>query len=221
MITLYYHPLASYCWKVLIALYELGAPFEKRLIDLGDPADRAELSALWPPCKFPVLRVEGRAVAESTIIVEYLDRHRAGGRSLFGDGGEAALEVRLWDRVFDNYVQAPMQEIVLDRLRGNGGDLGSARRTLTMAYEMADQQLASSPWIAGDEFSAADCAAAPALFYASTLEPLPSHCGRLSAYFERLMDRPSVRRTIEEASPYFKDYPFASEIPQRYYVRSS
>lgn len=215
MITLYYHPLASYCWKVLIALYELGAPFEKRLIDLGDPAHRAELAALWPPCKFPVLRVEGRAIAESSIIVEYLDRRCAGARSLFGEG-EAALEARLWDRIFDHYVQTPMQEIVLDRIRGGGGDVSGAHRTLTMAYEMADQRLAASSWIAGDEFGAADCAAAPALFYASTLQPFPSHCARLGAYFERLMDRPSVRRTIEEASPYFKDYPFASAIPRRF-----
>ncbi len=220
MITLYYHPLASYCWKVLIALYELGAPFEKRLIDLGDPAHRAELAALWPPCKFPVLRVEGRAIAESSIIVEYLDRRCAGERRLFAEG-EAALEARLWDRIFDHYVQTPMQEIVLDRIRGGGGDVSGAHRTLTMAYEMADQRLAASSWIAGDEFGAADCAAAPALFYASTLQPFPSQCARLGAYFERLMDRPSVRRTIEEARPYFKDYPFASAIPRRFFPQGA
>lgn len=214
--TLYYHPLASYCWKALIALYELGAPFEKRLIDLGDPAHRAELSALWPPCKFPVLRAGERVLAESTIIIEYLDLHYAGERSLFGGGVEAALEVRLWDRVFDHYVQAPVQEIVFDRILGKGGDLSGAHRTLTMAYEMAEQQLASSPWIAGEAFSAADCAAAPALFYAMTLQPFPSRCARLGAYFETLVARPSVRRTIEEARPHFQHYPFASAIPPRF-----
>ena len=215
-IRLYYHPLASYCWKVLIALHENGTRFERRIIDLGDAAHRAELSALWPLCKFPVLRADDRVVAESSVIVEYLDRHHTGRRSLFPEDADTALEVRLWDRVFDHYVQTPMQEIVLDQLRGVHGDLSGAYRTLTTAYEMADEQLASSPWIVGDEFSAADCAAAPALFYAVTLQPFPSHCTRLSAYFERLVERPSVRRTLEDAKPYFQDYPFVSAVPSRF-----
>ena len=216
MVTLYFHPLASYCWKVLIALYEHGTPFEQRIIDLGDAANRAELSALWPFCKFPVLRVDDHTVAESSIIVEYLDRHHAGQRPLFPKDANAALEVRFWDRVIDNYVQNPMQEIVLDRLRGAHGDLSGAHRTMTTAYEMADKRLASSRWIVGDEFCAADCAAAPALFYAVTLQPFPSQCAHLSAYFERLVQRPSVQRTIEEAKPYFKDYPFENAIPTRF-----
>lgn len=216
MVTLYYHPLASYCWKVLIALYEHGTPFEKRVIDLFDPAHGAELSALWPLCKFPVLRDGDRVVAESTIIVEYLDRHHPGGRSLLPGDLDAVLDMRLWDRLFDNYVQTPMQEIVIDRLRGGTGDLSRAYATLTTAYELADKQLASSQWIVGDEFSVADCAALPALFYAATIQPFPAHCGRLSAYFDRLVERPSVRRTLEEAKPYFEDYPFASAIPARF-----
>lgn len=215
-VTLYYHPLASYCWKVLIALYEHDTPFEKRIIDLGDAAHRAELSALWPLCKFPVLRVDDRVVAESSIIVEHLDRHHTGQRTLFPESADSALHVRLWDRVFDNYVQTPVQGIVLDRLQGGGGDLSRAHGTLATAYELADNQLASSRWIVGDAFSAADCAAAPALFYAVTLQPFPSHCTRLRAYFERLVERPSVRRTIEEARPYFKDYPFESAISPRF-----
>lgn len=216
MLTLYYHPLASYCWKVLIALYEHNAPFKGRVIDLGDAAQRAELSALWPLCKFPVLRDGDEVVAESSIIVEYLDREHAGAQALFPADARSALTVRLWDRVFDNYVQTPMQEIVLDKLRGGGGDLSGQRRTLVTSYEMADEQLGSSPWIAGEPFSAADCAAAPALFYAATLEPFPARCARLSAYFERLVERPSVRRVLEEAKPYFRNYPFESAIPGRF-----
>ena len=216
MLTLYYHPLASYCWKVLIALYENGTPFEKRVVDLGDAAQRAELSALWPLCKFPVLRDEDRVVAESSIIVEYLDRHHPGPRLLLPHDVDAVLDIRLWDRLFDNYVQTPMQEIVLDRLRGAHGDMSRAHATLATAYELADKQLASSQWIVGDEFSVADCAAVPALFYAVTLQPFPAHCTRLSAYFDRLVERPSVRRTLEEAKPYFKDYPFASAIAPRF-----
>ncbi len=216
MPTLYYHPLASYCWKVLIALYELGTPFEKRLIDLGDAAHRAELSALWPLCRFPVLRDGDRVVGESSIIIEYLDRHHPGPRSLLPQDADAALEVRLWDRLFDNYVQTPMQEIVRDHLRGTKGDPSRAHATLATVYELADQQLASSTWIAGDELSLADCSAAPALFYAVTLLPFPAHFTRLGAYFERLVERPSVRRTIDEARPTFKNYPFAEGIAARF-----
>lgn len=109
-----------------------------------------------------------------------------------------------------------MQEIVLDRLRGAHGDLSRAHATLATAYELADAQLASSRWMVGDDFSLADCAALPALFYALTLQPFPARCTRLSAYFDRLVERPSVRRTLEEAKPYFKDYPFASAIATRF-----
>jgi glutathione S-transferase len=215
-LTLFYHPLASYCWKALIALYENGTPFEKRIIDLGDAAERAELSALWPLCKFPVLRDGDRVVAESSIIVEYLDHHHAGPRSLLPKSVDEALDVRSWDRVFDNYVQTPMQEIVLARLQGAQADLSRAYATLLTAYELADKQLASSPWIVGNDFSLADCAAVPALFYAVTLQPFPAHCSRLSAYFDRVVERPSVRRTLVEAKPYFKDYPFGSAIATRF-----
>lgn len=216
MLTLYYHPLASYCWKALIALYEYGAAFEKRLIDLADEAHRAELAALWPPCKFPVLRDGARVDAESSIIVERLDHLHPEGRPLFPADRDAALRVRLWDRLFDTQVQAPVQEIVLDRLRGGGGDLGRAHAALATTYRMAEAELASSTWMVGEEFTAADCAAAPALFYAATLLAIPGDCDRLRAYFERLVERPSVRRTLDEAKPYFRHYPFEREIPARF-----
>jgi glutathione S-transferase len=217
MTTLYYHPLASYCWKVLIALYELGTPFEKRVIDLGDPAQRAELAALWPLCKFPVLKVDGRVVAESSIIVEYLALHHAESPgALLPRDATAALDVRLWDRLIDNYVHSPMQELVSNRLQGGSRDEGRARSTLAAAYDLLEQQLASRTWVVGSEFSAADCAAAPALFYALTLEPLPSRCSRLRDYFERLVERPSVKRTLDEAKPYFASYPFERDIPARF-----
>lgn len=216
MLTLYYHPLASYCWKALVALYEGGTAFEKRVIDLADATHRAELKALWPLSKFPVLRDGDRVLAESSIIVEYLDRHRSGPRTLVPHDAEAALNVRLWDRLFDNYVQTPVQEIVRNKLLNANSDLGGAHATLATAYELAEKQLASSQWIVGDEFSLADCAAAPALFYAVTLQPFPDHCTRLSAYFERLVERASVRRTLEEAKPWFQYYPFESSIAARF-----
>jgi len=217
-LTLYYHPLASYCHKVLIALFEHGLDFERKIIDLGDPADRAVLRALWPPTKFPVIRDHERArdVPESSVIIEYLDHYFAGQGRLIPAQWEAALETRLWDRFFDNHVQSPVQEIVLDRLRSTERDLAGERAALATAYSMLESRMASRTWMAGDAFSMADCAAAPALFYAATLVPFPPECMHLAAYFERLMARPSVRRVLDEAKPYFPMYPFAEAIPARF-----
>ncbi len=217
-LTLYYHPLASYCHKVLIALYEHDVPFERRLIDLGKQADRAELQALWPLVKFPVVRDHARArnVAESSIIIEYLDHYFPGQGRLIPLGWHAALEARLLDRFFDNHVQGPMTEIVNDHFREVQRDLAKEREALGIAYAMLEQRLDGRTWAAGEEFSMADCAAAPALFYASTLVPFGDEQGNLHAYFERLMARPSVRRVLDEAKPYFAMYPFAQAIPQRF-----
>jgi glutathione S-transferase len=215
-LTLYYHPLASFCHKVLIALYEHEVPFSPRLVDLGDGADRAALQALWPMIKFPVLSdpARGRDVAESSIIIEYLDHYYAGAQQLIPAQWDAALEVRLWDRVFDNYVQLPMQEIVADRIFGRAADLAPQRAALERAYRMIDERMATRTWAGGDAFSMADCAAAPALFYAATVVPFPGECGHLAAYVERLMARPSVVRVLDQARPYFSMYPFAENIPE-------
>ena len=217
-LTLYYHPLSSYCHKVLIALYERGIEFEPRVIDLGDAQQRAELRAIWPFGKFPVIRDHSRQrdLAEATIIIEYLDHHFAGGRPLIPGDREAALAVRLWDRICDNYIQGPLQEIVGDHLRGTHGDMTGARATLATAYAMIDRQVTSSTWLAGEEFTLADCAAAPGLFYTSTLQPFPDEATGLKLYFERLVTRPSIRRVIAEARPYFSLYPFADAIPDRF-----
>lgn len=217
-LTLYYHPLASFCHKVLIALYENGTAFEPRIIDLGKQADRAELEALWPLCKFPVIRdhARDRNVAESSVIIEYLDQFYSGKERLIPADAEPALEVRLWDRVFDSHVQEPMQAIVADRIFNTNADLARQRATLLTAYGMVERQLAGRSWIAGAAFSLADCAAAPALFYAATVQPFPPEYTALQAYFERLMARPSVQRVMQEAKPYFSMYPFAQQIPQRF-----
>lgn len=217
-ITLYFHPLASFCHKVLIALYERGIDFEKRLIDLGDEKDRAALQAIWPIGKFPVIRdhARGRDVPESSIIIEYLDHFYPGATALLPPEWEAAHDVRLWDRFFDNYVQGPMNAIVVDRITGSKGDMARERAALATAYRMIDERMASRQWIAGDTFSMADCAAAPALFYAATLVPFADGASHLAAYFERLMARPSVHRVLEEAKPYFSMYPFEEAIPARF-----
>jgi len=217
-LTLYYHPLSSYCHKVLVALYEQAIEFEKKIIDLTSEADRSVLQALWPPYKFPVIRDHARQrnLAESSVIIEYLDHFHAGQHPLIPADWDTALEVRLWDRFFDLHVQTPMQQIVADRLRGTHGDLTRERAALMTAYGMLERQLAGRTWVASPDFSLADCAACPALFYASTLLPFPEDCRHLQAYFERLTRRPSFQRVIDEARPYFSLYPFAEAIAQRF-----
>ncbi|MBV6824573.1 glutathione S-transferase family protein [Pseudomonas sp. PD9R] len=217
-LTLYYHPLSSYCHKVLIALYEHGVDFERRMIDLSNDADRSELQALWPLCKFPVIRdhTRQRDVPESSVIIEYLDRFHAGPQLLIPGDWDTALEVRLWDRFFDLYIQTPMQQIVADRIHATNGDLSRERAMLTTAYAMLERQLTSRTWVAGADFSLADCAACPALFYASTLLPFPDDHRHLRTYFERLVLRPSYHRVIDEARPWFSYYPFAEAIPERF-----
>jgi len=218
-LTLYYHPLASFCHKVLIALYERGITFEKRFIDLANPDDQDALEAVWPLRKFPVIHdaIRDRNVAETSIIIEYLDQHFDGAPPLIpADPGEA-LAVRLWDRIFDNHVQVPMNEIVFDRLFGRNDDMSRWRSALDVAYAMIDRQLrGQSGWICSEAFTMADCAAAPALFYASTVQPFPESATRLHAYFERLVERPSVRQVLEDAAPYFPLYPYADAIPKRF-----
>lgn len=217
-LTLYYHPLSSFCQKVLVALYENRTAFEKRYIDLGDEADRAELEAIWPLCKFPVIRdhARGRDVPETSVIIEYLDRHYAGAQPLVPADFDEALEVRLWDRFFDLYVQGPMQAIVACQLGGTRCDTTKERTKLKTAYKMIERRMASRSWICGSEFSMADCAAAPALFYGSTVLPFPEEYVHLAAYFERLVARPSVQRVLEESKPYFAQYPFVDDIPKRF-----
>ena len=116
-----YHPLSSYCHKVLIALDVLGIEVDKRLLNLGDPAERAAHLALWPTGKMPLLVDQGRPVPETSIIIEHLQRHYAHlGRTLIPLDLDAALDVRLWDRLFDLYVMTPMQALTDDLLRPEG-----------------------------------------------------------------------------------------------------
>lgn len=222
--TLHYHPLSSYCHKVLIALDELGITPELRLLNLGDPAERAAFLALWPTGKMPLLVDAGRPVPETSIIIEHLQRHHAAAGSaalIPHDDPDAALQVRLWDRLFDLYVMTPMQACTADLLRPEGQrdalGLARAREALSAAYAMVDAHMAGRTWAAGDAFSMADCAAAPALFYAVTHVPLDARHTHLAAYFERLVARPSVARTIEAARPFFRFYPGRQGLARRFF----
>lgn len=221
-LTLYQHPLASFCHKVLIALYENGTAFESHLVDLGNPEAKADFCELWPVGKMPVLRdvARDRTVPETTVIIEYLDQHYPGARPLLPPGQDERLDVRLWDRFFDLYVQVPVQKIVVDRIRPQAArdpyGVGEAQATLANAYDMLEQRMRERTWACGEEFSLADCAASPALFYAGIVAPFPPGHTHLAAYFERLMARPSVQRTIAEARPYFPMFPFVDAMPARF-----
>ena len=211
-LTLHYHPLSSFCWKALIALYENDIPFTPNLVDLGNSAERAALLKLWGIGKFPVLRddVRHQTVPESSIIVEYLDRHYPGRTRFIPDDPDVAWQTRLSDRFYDFYVHLPMQKIVGDRLRPAGSKdphgVEEARAQLRTSYAMIEQQGAGS-WAMGDAFSLADCAAAPALFYGNMVVPFGDVNKNLRAYFERLKARPSFARVMKEAEPYFNMIP--------------
>jgi glutathione S-transferase len=210
---LYFHPLSSFCQKVLIALYENGTPFEPHIVDLGDEASSAELRRLWPIGKFPVLRDETneRTIPESSIIIEYLAQHYPGPTQLVPADPEAAQETRLRDRFYDLHVNVPMQKVVTDRLRPTGKNdsfgVEQAKTLLKTAFGMIDQEMATKTWAMGDAFSMADCAAAPALFYADKVMPFGGTYKNAAGYLDRLMRRPSFARALEEAQPYFALFP--------------
>jgi glutathione S-transferase len=210
---LHAHPLSSYCWKVLIALYEKRIDFEFRQVDLGDPESRAALAALWPMAKMPVLedRARGIAVPETSIIVDYLDAYHPGAIRLIPEAPDAARDVRLWDRIYDLYVQTPMQRIVADRLRPQDRrdpfGVEEARAALATALDMIDPEVAGKAWARGDAFTLADCAAAPALFYADKVMPFEGTWPEALALLGRLKARPSVARVLAEAEPWFQYFP--------------
>jgi len=205
-LTLYQHPFAAYCWKALIALYERDVEFTVELVE----GDRAALQALWPPASLPVLVDGERVVPESSTVVEYLDRV-GDAPPLVPLDRDAALRARVWDRVIDGHVMTPMQAIVFDALRpGDAKDpygVAQARARLDDAYSILDAQLGDG-WLAGETFTLADCAAAPALHYADVVHELDRGAHpALAAYFDRLLSRPSVARVVDEARPYRELFP--------------
>jgi len=210
-LTLYYHPLSSFCWKTLIALYEAEIAFEPRLVNLGDPADRAAFQAVWPLAKFPVLRDEarGETVPESSVIVDYLAQHYPSARSLIPADPDAARRVRLKDRLIDNYIHLPFQQIVGERLRPEGQHdpfgVEQNRARVSEGYGLIEPMI-EGEWAMGEAFTLADCAALPALYYADYAMNLDAWPG-LRAYLERLKARASVARVLAEAEPFFQYFP--------------
>lgn len=211
---LYAHPFSSYCQKVLIALYENGTPFEWRLLAQENPAAIEELGARWPLRRFPMLVDAGRTVLEASVIIEHLAIHHPGPVRLIPDDPAAALDVRWMDRFFDNYISTPQQKLVFDVLRPEPErdvrGTREARDMLDTAYKWLDDTMAGREWAAGDSFSLADCAAAPALFYADWSHRIDAAFPNVHAYRKRLLARPSFARAVDEARPYRPLFPLGA-----------
>ena len=210
-LTLYYHPLSSYCMKALIALYENDTPFTPHLVNLQDPASRAEFLKVWPIGKFPVLADGDWMVPESSIIIEYLDQKYPGKTKFIPADPDLARQMRMRDRFFDCHVMEHMMKIVGDRMRPDGKHdeygVDHARTKLQTALGLVDEAMAKKTWAIGETFTMADCAAAPALFYAAKVAPFEATFPGAAGYLDRLTKRPSFARAIREAEPYFHMIP--------------
>ena len=206
---LYTHPFSSYCQKALIAFYENDIPFEERFLE--EPGVMDELAMLWPMKRFPLLVDGDRTVMEATAIIEYLAALYPGSIQLIPQDPILAVEARMMDRVFDNYVNRPQQDIIFEAIRPEGANpdpfgVSRAREMLETSYAWLNDRMAGREWAVDDGFSLADCAAAPSLFYADWTHEIPAHLTALKAYRQRLLARPSVARCVEEARrfrPYF------------------
>ena len=217
-LTLYYHPLSSFCWKALIALYENDTPFTPLIVNLGEEASSAAFKKIWPIGKFPVVRDEARdkTIPESTTIIEYLDQHYPGPVALVPADPDRARDTRLRDRFYDLHVHVQMQKIVGDRIRPadkkDPYGVEQARAQLGVALGMVEEDMAAKTgatktWAMGEDFTMADCAAAPALYYANLVAPFADTHKNTTAYLGRLLQRPSFARTVREAEPYRHFFP--------------
>lgn len=210
-LTLYLHPLSSYCHKALIALYENATPFTPQLVELHKAESREPFLKLWPVGKFPVLTDGERVIPESTPIIDYLALHHPGPVALIPREPDAMLAVRAQDRFYDLHLHNHMQKIIGDRIRPEGSKdsfgVEQARKAMHTALAIVEREMAGREWAAGS-FSLADCAAAPALFYINeAIDPLAGRYPALTAYLDRLMKRPSYARALAEAQPYLHMLP--------------
>ncbi|RZT92578.1 glutathione S-transferase family protein [Rivibacter subsaxonicus] len=211
---LYYHPFSSYSQKALIAFDEYAIDFDPRSLDGPDNPAMRELAALWPMKRFPVLVDGARTVLEASCIIEYIGLRVPAAERLIPEDPVLALEVRMLDRVFDNYVSTPQQKVVFDALRPqhqrDAHGVNEARRTLETAYAWLDARMAMHTWAVGERFTLADCAAAPFLFYAHWTHPIAPEHTHLLAYRQRLLQRSSFARAVDAARPYRSYFPLGA-----------
>jgi glutathione S-transferase len=211
-LTLYLHPLSSYCHKALIALYENGIPFTPQLVELHKAESREPFLKLWPVGKFPVLTDGDRVIPESTPIIDYLALRYPGPVALIPREPEAMLAVRALDRFYDLHVHNQMQKVIGDRIRPadqkDPHGVAQATKAIHTALAIVEPEMAGRTWAMGENFTLADCAAAPALFYVNEgIEPLAARYPALAAYLARLKERPSYARALAEAAPYLHMFP--------------
>lgn len=210
MIKFHYHPLSSYCWKVLIALHEKGAAFEPIVVNLGDPAESAEFIKLSPMRKMPTIVLGDEVVNESSIQIEWLDRLPGSAKFVPADPMQA-LDVRYWDRFLDLYVHNVMQRIVADRLRPadkrDAYGVAESKAQLRIALDVFEKRVTGRAFVCSEAFTMADCAAAPALFYANKVLPFEASHPSTAGYLKRLSGRPSFARVLQEAEPFFQFFP--------------
>lgn len=211
-LTLYGHPFSSYTQKALIALWENGTEFTYR--NLEEPGANEELEALWPLKRFPVLVDDGKTILEATSIIEHLNAFHPGPVTLIPDDAAQAIEVRTMDRIFDNYVMTQMQVKVFNAIRPDDAKdpygVAQAMEMLLKAYHWLDAKLAGRTWAAGEAFSMADCAAAPSLFYADWVLPIPDALTNLKAYRARLLAHPTVAKAVDGGRPYRGYFPLGA-----------
>lgn len=203
---LFFHPLSSFCQKVVMALYENDTRFEPHVVDLSNTGARAAFLKLWPIGKFPVLRDGALVIPESSIIIEYLAQHYPGSTALIPADPELARLMRFADRFYDLYINVNMQKIVGDKLRppGKNDDFGveQAYGALKTALGVIEEDMAEKTWAIGENFTMADCAAGPSLYYADMLVPFAGAYPNVASYLERLSTRPCFARALWEAEPY-------------------
>lgn len=208
---LFVHPFSSFSWKALIPLWSNETPFTYRSVDPSDPSGMADLKAVWPLGKFPVLIDGEQVIPEATCIIEHLQARHPGTNRWIPDG-DAGRYVRFVDRFFDLHIQGNFQPSVNHAIWPDGEGLAAARgrEALVVAYDWLEANLPDAGWAAGDSFTLADCAAAPALFYADWVVPFGDTHPRLTAYRQRLLAHPAVSRAVEEARPYRHYFPLGA-----------
>jgi glutathione S-transferase len=217
MVRIYGHPFASFYWKALIALYEREVPFEFLMVDAEHPENVESVGRLAPTGQFPILVDGDRTVIESRAVIEYLDLHHGEAPPMVPTDARAAIEARQMDGVFDDYVMAPLTRMVLNALRAEDKRdpyaVAEAKATLDKSYAWLNRWMVGRTWAANDVFGIADCAAAPALFYAHWGHPIPESHAAVREYRARLLARPSIKRVVDEAKPWREIFPLKGRSP--------
>ncbi len=206
---LYYHPISTYAQKALIAFYEKSVAFTPELVNLMDEAARGAYRKIYPLGKVPLLVLDdGQWVPESSIIVEYLDTHFSDGPKLIPDEPELSRQVRFKDRMYDLYLNESVAALIFESWKPeserNQELIERSQFRIGVMYDFMEINLDEHTWTNGEIFTLGDCAAAPPLFYAGEMAPFDER-PNIVAYWQRLQERPSIRRVLDEAAPYLAE----------------